>query len=71
MGIFSNKVNVNIINNSWEFILSNVKLKTLPRENELLLATDDTYYRVLNIIHSLNAKKDIFIVVEKFNNEKK
>jgi len=66
MGILNRKVNVNIINSDWVFLYQNIKLKSIPRENELLLTTNDKYYRVLNVIYSLNPNKEIYIIVEEF-----
>ncbi len=45
-----------------------IKLKHIPRYSELLYIDGiPTYYRVVNIIHSVSKKHNIWIVVEPFN----
>ena len=55
----------------WELIKSNVKFVILPRRDEFIYI-DELYFQVLNVVHKLNEKQDIFIVVEnkKENNGK-
>jgi hypothetical protein len=59
------KHSVSIINPKWEFIKKTINVKHIPRREDLIFIEDiGKYFRVLNIIHTINKKQGIFIVVE-------
>jgi hypothetical protein len=60
--MFKRKYTISILNVKWEPIKSNVKLSVLPRKDEFIYL-DNQYYEVLNIIHTLNEKQDIFVII--------
>ena len=56
---------ISIMDNSWEMIIPRLKVKHIPRSGELIYLTDlEQYYRVLNVIHNVTSKQEIFIIVE-------
>ena len=65
------KKSITLINESWEKIDANLKLVEIPRKNELIyVEKTKLYYKVINVIHYLNDKHGIFVVVEKYANQK-
>jgi hypothetical protein len=66
--MFKKKYNISIIDSKWNVIKRNLELGFIPRNDEFIFY-DDTYYKVLNVIHRVNSTQEIFIVVEKLENE--
>lgn len=65
-----NKIRVNIIDEKWNVIKSNFKLQVIPNIHELIYLNDvEKYYRVVNIIHSINNKQNISIVIEEYTDD--
>lgn len=65
------KKSITLINETWEKIDANLKLVEIPRKNELIyVEKTEIYYKVINVIHYLNDKHGIFVVVEKYANQK-
>lgn len=65
-----NKLRVNIIDEKWNIIKSNFKLQVIPNIHELMYLNDvEKYYRVVNIIHSINNKQNISIVIEEYTDD--
>jgi hypothetical protein len=62
------KYKISIMNNAWEMIIPKLKVKHIPRSGELIYLTDlEQYYRVLNVIHNITNKQEIFIIVENYD----
>jgi hypothetical protein len=62
------KYNVSLMNEKWEMIIENLKVKYIPRISELIyLDKQEQYYKVMNVIHNMTNKHEIFIIVEIFN----
>ena len=61
--MFRTKYTVSILNSKWEVIKSNLKLSVVPREGELIFL-DGKYVDVIKVIHMLNKKQDIFVIIE-------
>ena len=62
------KYTVTILNSKWNPIKRNVEMFIIPRRDEYIYM-DEQYYEVLNIVHMLNEKQDIFVIVnEKVKN---
>jgi hypothetical protein len=61
--MFETKYTVSILNSKWEIVKSNLKLKVIPRQDEYIYL-DEKYLNVLKVIHMLNEKQDIFIVID-------
>lgn len=52
----------------WEMINQNIKVKHIPRVGELIyLNNEEQYYKVINVIHNMTNKHEIFIIVEIFD----
>jgi len=60
--MFKTKYKVSILNSKWEPIEIKLKLSVIPRRDEYVYLNDQ-YYQVLNVVHKLNEKQDIFIVI--------
>lgn len=56
------KYTVTILNSKWNPIKRNVEMFIIPRRDEYVYM-DEQYYEVLNIVHMLNEKQDIFVIV--------
>ena len=62
------KYTISIMNNAWEMVIPKLKVKHIPRSGELIYLTDlEQYYRVLNVIHNITNKQEVFIIVENYD----
>lgn len=61
--MFSKKYTVTLLNSKWEIVKSNVKLISTPKKDEYVFM-DNKYYDVLNVIHTIEKKHKILIIVE-------
>ena len=61
--MFNVKYSVSILNSKWEVIKRNLKLSVIPRKDEYIFL-DDRYVSVVNVIHTLNKKHEIFVIIE-------
>lgn len=61
------KINIGIMDSSWNIMVENVKVTNIPRIDELIyLELDEQYYQVKTVVHNIHKKQDIFVIVEKF-----
>ena len=56
------KYTVSILNCKWLPIKRNVEMIIIPRKDEYVYM-DEQYYEVINVVHMLNEKQDIFVIV--------
>ena len=63
--MFRRKYNVTLLDSKWNPIKNDVKFTSIPRKDEFIYT--DKYYRVLNVVHKMDIKHYIFVVVEEFN----
>ena len=69
--MFKRKYSLTFIDEKWD-VMKTQQLFVIPRLNELVyLDTDKKYYQVINVIHYLNKKHGIFIVLTPFENNLK
>ena len=69
--MFKRKYSLTFIDERWD-VMKTQQLFVIPRLNELVyLDTDKKYYQVINVIHYLNKKHGIFIVLTPFENNLK
>jgi len=62
------KYNVSLMNEKWEMIIQTLKVKHIPRNSEFIyLDNQEQYYKVINVIHNMTNKHEIFIIVEIFD----
>lgn len=61
--MFRKKINVSLLDSKWEVIQRNLKLEIIPRRDEYLWF-NNKYYVVLNIVHSIDGKGEILIIIE-------
>jgi hypothetical protein len=61
--MFDKKYNASIIDGKWFPIKRGLKLSCIPRIDEFIYL-NETYYRVVSVIHQLVKKQEIIIVVE-------
>jgi hypothetical protein len=63
-----NKYNISLMNEKWEMINQSLKVKYIPRSGEFIyLNNQEQYYKVVNVIHSMTKKHEIFIIIEIFD----
>lgn len=68
--MFQTKYTVSILNSKWEPIKRNLKLRVIPRRDEFIFL-DEQYYSVLNVVHRLNDKQDIFVIIDEISKQPK
>lgn len=61
--MFKRKYTISIIDCKWNPIKRNLNFEFIPKRDELIYI-DEKYLTVINVIHSIGKKQDIFIVVE-------
>ena len=64
------KYSVTFLNEKWEVVREGVKIKHIPRANELVfLPEHNKYFRVANVIHNFNGEQNIFIIIEEYTDD--
>ena len=61
--MFRAKYNVTILDSKWQVVKNNVTLFVIPRQGEYIYM-DDKYVNVLNVVHSIDVKHVIYIIIE-------
>ena len=61
--MFKKKYNVSMLDSKWIPLKRNIKLSIIPRRDEYIWI-DEKYFIVLNIVHSITDKQEVFVVVE-------
>lgn len=70
--MFNNKYTVTILNTLWVPIKSNIKLKVIPRREEMIFIKEfDKYFEVINVVHTIDKTQNTFIIVSPVENQKK
>ena len=62
------KYNVSFLDAAWKSLNINIKIDVIPRVNEFIYL-NETYYRVIGVVHQINEKQEIFIVIENFKKQ--
>ena len=63
-----NKYSISLMDEKWNMIIPKMKVKYIPRYGEFIYLTKEgMYYRVLNVIHNITHKHEIFVIVELFD----
>ena len=68
--MFRRKYTVTVLDSKWNVIKNRLKLNPIPRKDELLFL-DGLYYEVINIVHRIDEKQGIFVVVNPFKHQEK
>lgn len=63
MGLFK-KYSVSVLNRAWEEIEPVIRVKHVPRSGELIYLKNGNYYSVINVVHNIDKKQGIFLIVE-------
>lgn len=68
--MFKKSKKVTFLNEKWEVIIEDFKVINIPRIYEIIyLDNIDEYFRVVNVIHDISGKHEIFIIMEKYSDE--
>jgi hypothetical protein len=57
-----------LLNSKWEIVKRNVNFTIIPRKDEYVYL-DEQYYEVVNVVHMLNKKQDIFVIINEVENK--
>ena len=61
---------VSFLNEKWELLKEDIKVFNIPRSHEIIYLTEESkYYRVVNVIHNINKKQDIYIIIEEYTDD--
>jgi hypothetical protein len=60
--MFKRQYTASILDSKWNVVKSRMKFTAIPRSGEYLFF-DGLYHEVLNIVHTLDGKQGIFIVI--------
>jgi hypothetical protein len=61
--MFKKKYTVSMLDSKWVPLKRNIKITIIPRRDEYIWL-DEKYFIVLNVVHSITDKQEVFIVVE-------
>jgi hypothetical protein len=62
------KYNISLMDEKWGMIVPKMSVRHIPRYGEFIyLNNQEQYFRVLNVIHNMTHKHEIFIIVELFD----
>jgi hypothetical protein len=62
-----NKLYITLIDEKWDVLKEKLLVKSIPRSGELIyIVEQEQYYKVLNVIHNIGKKQDIFVVIENY-----
>lgn len=62
------KYTISLMDDKWGMIVPKMRVKCVPRYGELIYLNDlQQYFRVLNVIHTITNKHEIFVIVELFD----
>jgi hypothetical protein len=61
--MFKKKYTISILDSKWIPIKRSVKMEVVPRRDEYIWF-EEKYYIVLNVVHSITDKQEVFVVVE-------
>ncbi len=66
--MFRSKFSVTILNEDWSVLVETIKVKHIPRIEELIYLTElSSYYKILNIVHNFeNKNHGLFLIVSKY-----
>jgi len=69
---FFRKPTITLLDEKWNVVGENIKVKFIPRTHELMyLKNEGKYYRVANVIHNLTNRMDVFVVIELYSDDDK
>ena len=66
--MFKTKYNTTLLDSKWSVIKNGVIFNVIPRRDEYIYYVD-RYYHVLNVVHNVDKKHSIIIVVEELNQQ--
>lgn len=59
---------ITLIDEKWGVVKDKLFVKSIPRAGELIYIVEhEQYYKVLNVIHNISKKQDIFVVIENYD----
>ena len=61
--MFKKKYTVSMLDSKWVPLKRNIKIVIIPRRDEYIWL-DEKYYIVLNVVHSITDKQEVFVIVE-------
>lgn len=65
--MFFKNYKITLIDEKWNVLKSNFKIKVIPRIHELFYLEDNKkYYRVVNVIHNIRKEQEICVVIEDY-----
>lgn len=68
--MFKTKYNVSLLDSKWNIVKKNVSLFSLPRKDEYIFF-NDLYYEVLNVVHDINKKHLIYVIINEVSHQNK
>ena len=66
--MFNTKYTISLLDSKWSPLKTTIKLAVIPRSGEFVYVNGQ-YYEVLNVIHSLDKKHNVFIIVKTYSRD--
>ena len=63
--MFGKKYSISLLDEQWKVVRNNIKVSVVPQQGDFIYLEDkNSYYTVSNVVHYLNDKQGIFLVVK-------
>jgi hypothetical protein len=66
--MFKRQYTASILDSKWNVVKNRMKFAAIPRSGEYLFF-DGLYHEVLNIVHTLDGKQGIFVIINEIPNQ--
>lgn len=67
--MFRTKYNITLLDSKWNPIKNSIKFIAIPRRDEFIYLVD-RYYQVINVVHNMDKKHNIIVIIEEVNQQK-
>ena len=65
--MFNRKYTITILDSKWKVIKNKLKFDIIPRKDEYLFI-ENQYYEILSIVHNIDKKIGVFLIVNPIEN---
>lgn len=63
------KYNITLLDSKWNPIKNSIKFIAIPRRDEFIYLVD-RYYQVINVVHNMDKKHNIIVIIEELTQQK-
>ena len=60
--MFDKKYSISLLDCKWQVVKRHIKVPAVPRQDEYVFI-DGLYYEVVNVVHNMDSKKEILVII--------